>query len=641
MLHVLRAHKNSKAVWVTLALIIGVFTFWGVGVGINAGQTVNEVATVNGRPVDQVQLLRAENNLVQTYRDALKGQFTPELRKGLNLRQKALDSLIDREVLADRADKLGLTIGDQELRDSIATNPSFLVGGRFSKENYLRALRYANLSPAEFEDGMRKELAIERLQNVVWDGVTIDDSAVRDAILSRDEKRSIAYVKVKASDYTLQVPASGEVLKQFYEANVGRYSYPERVRIEMIAYPAEKVAAAVAATDLEIADEYQAHLADRYTQQAEVRARHILVKAGEDADAETRAAARKKVEGYRKQIQDGASFEKVAREHSEDAGSAVQGGELGFFGKGRMVKSFEDAAFALQPGQLSEIVETPFGFHLVQVEEVHQERQQLLDEVRADIAKSISDSRAKEAVLALAKQDQAAWAGGKSPDEIAQARGLQVDRPEPIGRGGSLPGVGAAFAVNNAVWDLAPGGLTVPIDANGTWVVARMVEKVAPAPKPFDSVKEQVETTYRLQEGSKLARAAADKLVATAKSDGSLFKAAGALRGEVEKTDAFTRGGPFVPGLGAGTVFKEKAFALTDVNRLADQPVEVAGDWIAMELGEVQKPGDEEITKQVPAMRKSMLEQRRAGVFTRYLNELKQKAQIAVDRQKVESLPTI
>ena len=195
--------------------------------------------------------------------------------------------------------------------------------------------------------------------------------------------------------------------------------------------------------------------------------------------------------------------------------------------------------------------------------------------------------------------------------------------------------------MNNAVWDLAPGGLTVPIDANGTWVVARMVEKVAPAPKAFDSVKEQVETAYRLQEGSKLARAAADKLVATAKSDGSLFKAAGALRGEVEKTDAFTRGGPFVPGLGAGTLFKERAFALTDANRLADQPVEVAGDWIAMELGEVQKPGDEEITKQVPAMRKSMLEQRRAGVFTRYLNELKQKAQIAVDRQKVESLPTI
>lgn len=641
MLHVLRAHKNSKVVWAALTMIIGVFTFWGIGVGIDAGQQVNDVASVNGRPVSQIQLLRAENNLVQTYRNALKGQFTPELRKGLNLRQRALDSLIDREVLAERAEQLGLTIGDQELRDSIATNPAFLVGGRFDKEAYLRALRYSSLTPADFEETMRKELAIERLQNVVWDGVSVDDQAVRDEIVSKDEKRVVSYVKVKASDYTMKVPVTDDLLRAFYDANVARFTEPERVRVEMIAYAPDKVPGIAAPTDEEISSWYDAHVADRFTRQAEVRARHVLVKVDEDADAATREAARKKIEGLRKQVQDGASFEKVAREHSEDLGTAAQGGELGFFSRGRMVKPFEDAVFSLKPGEMSGIVETPFGYHLVQVEEVRDEKKRTLVEVRDEVVSEIRKERGKDAAAALAKEDRAAWAGGKSAEELAGARGLQVDRPEPIARGGALPGVGTALALNNALWELSPGGLTEPIDANGTWVVAKMVEKLAPAPRPFDSVKEQVETAYRLQEGQKLASEAARKLLDAAKADGSLFKAAAAQRGEVERSEAFQRGGPFVPGLGASNDLKEKAFALTDAKKLADAVVEVSGDSVVMELAEVQTPSDDDVEKQVAQTKKTMLEQRRGGVFTRYLQELKKKAKIDVDRQKVDALPTI
>ncbi len=641
MLHVLRAHKNSKVVWAALTMIIGVFTFWGIGVGIDAGRQVSDVATVNGRPVSQVQLLRAENNLVQTYREALKGQFTPELRKGLNLRQRALDSLIDREVLAERAEQVGFTIGDQELRDSIASNPAFLVGGRFSKDAYLRALRYASLTPGDFEETMRKELAIERLQNVIWDGVSVDEQAVRDEVVSKEEKRVVTFVKVKASDYTMKVPATDDALRKFYDANVARFTEPERVRLEMIAYPANELPGIAAPTDEEISAWYDAHVADRFTKQAEVRARHILVKVDEGADAATRDAARKKIEGLRKQVRDGAAFEKVARENSEDVGTAAQGGELGFFSRGRMVKPFEEAAFSLSPGEMSEVVETPFGFHLIQVEEIHEEKKQSLAEARPDVLDAIRQERGKEVAASLAREDRAAWAGGKSADEVAKARGLRVDRPEPIARGGALPGIGTSFAVNNALWDLAPGSVTDPIDANGTWVIAKSIEKIAPAPKPFDSVKEQVETAYRLQEGQKLAREAAQKLLEAAKSDGSLFKAAAAQHGSVERSEAFQRGGPFIPGLGAASDLKEKAFALSDGKKIPDDVVEVAGDSVVMELAEVQAPSDDDVKKQMAQVKKSMLEQRRGGVFTRYLQELKKKAQIVVDRQKVDALPSV
>lgn len=640
MLHVLRQHKNSKAVWATLALIIGVFTFWGVGVGINGGEEMNRVASVDGRPIEQLDLLRAENNLVQSYREALKGQFTPELRKMFNLRQKALDALIDRQVLSQRAADLGLTVADQELRDAISANPAFLSGGRFSKESYLRALRYSSLTPAAFEDDLRRQISIERLQRAVTDGVTIDDKEVRDAMIDDERKVTVRIVRVKASDHVSGVVPDEGAIRAFYDGKIDRYSNPEQIKLELIAYPFAKFEAGPP-SELDVSNYYSEHLADRFHEQAQVRARHILVKVPEDADEKTRGEARGRLAALRKRVEAGADFAKLARESSEDPGSAAQGGDLGFFARGRMVKPFEDAAFALGPGQLSEIVETPFGFHLIRADEVRPERDKPYEEVRAQIVSEMVTNEARLRSEEVAKQGFAEWKAGKSPDEIATARGLEVVRAGPVSRSGSLPGLGTAMVVTNALWPLAPGELVGPIEANGNWVIARQVEKVSPGPKPFDEVKDEVEKAWRLEEGGKAAKAKAEKILAAATSEG-LEKAAVAAGEKVEKPEAFGRGGGnYVPGIGSSAKIKSMALQLSRARPLADAVVEVAGDAYIVEYDSEAVPSEEDLAKRLPEARKKALGRRQQDVFARYLEELKKRARIEVDRQKIEALPAV
>ncbi len=639
MLHFLRQHSRSKAIKVIFVMIIAVFVLWGVGAVVGGSSQINEVATVDDHPISQVQIQRAEYNLLQAYRDAYKERFTPEVRAGLNLRQKALDVLIDRRILGNHAARLGITVSDQELRDAIAGNPAFQSGGRFSKESYLRALRYSSLTPGDFEENLREQLAIDRLQALIEDGVTVSDATAREEVLARDQKASLAYVKVKASDFTSAVPANEPELRRYYDEHKDRYTDPERVEIEAISYPPDRFSAGLSASDDEAAKLYQEHLADRFTQPHEVRARHVLIKAPQGADQATRDAARQKVEEIAEKVKAGGDFAKLAEESSQDEGSAKKGGDLGFFGKGRMVEPFERAAFALAAGEVSEVVETPYGFHLIRVEEVREERVKPLDEVRAEIGKSLIEAKAKEAAGEAAKQDRAAWAGGKSAAELAQARGLAVEQPAPLERGDSLAGVGRSLPLTTALFDLAPGGVTEAIDVNGTWVVARLVEKLPAAAKDFAAVKEQVETAYRLEEGGKLARAAGEKLLAAAKQAGSLSQAAAAEKREVKTTDPFARAGAYVPGIGASQELKDAAFRLTESARLAPEVFPVGGDAIVAELERIDTPSQEKLDEQLAAVRKSMLEARRSEIFQRYLDELKLTAQVSVDRQRLEQMP--
>jgi peptidyl-prolyl cis-trans isomerase D len=637
MLHFLRRNKNSKLVWAGLAIIIGVFTFWGIGVGVS-GETVSTIATVDGRPIEQIQVQRAERNLHEAYREALKEQFTPEMRERLNIRQRAIDSLIDREVLLEHAEALGIATSDQELRDEIAGNPAFQIDGRFSRDGYIRALRYAGYTPADFEEGLRSEILIQRLNAVIADGVSVSDTAVRDEILTKEQKVSIGYVKVKASEFTMEVPVDEEILRKSYDAHRDRYQDPERVRIELIAYGADQFPVD-APTEEEIATYYEENRTTQFTQPLELRARHILIKAGQDADEATRAEARKQAEEIEKQLRDGADFAKLAREKSQDEGSAKSGGDLGFFGKGRMVKPFEEAALALAPGETSGVVETPFGFHVIRVEEKREEREKPLDEVREEVVKALTGEKTRAAAQAAAAEDRAAWQAGAAPAELAAARGLELETPEPLARNDSIAPVGRSLPLMSDLFALEAGGLTEPVDANGTWVVARVVEKIPQTPKEFEAVRDQVETAYRLDQGTLLAKAAASKLLEEAKAAGTLEGVAVKSKRDFAKSDPVTRAGGYIPGIGASNEVKDAAFKLNESSRLPDDVYQVAGDWVILEFAELDSPSDEEIAKQMKSVRDKMVQARRQSVFSRYLAGLKQKATVSINVQKLESMP--
>jgi peptidyl-prolyl cis-trans isomerase D len=641
MLHFLRRHSQSKVIQVIFLSIIAVFVLWGVGGIVNSQNQLTTVATIDGHRVERLDYQRAYRNLQQAYRDAYKERFSPELEKSLGLRQRALEGLIDRQVLANQANRLGLTIGDQELRDAVVSESNFQVDGRFNKDIYLRTLRYYGLTPAEYESGRRQELAIKRLQSLIEDGVGVSDREVRDQVLLNAEKVSLSFVRFRASEFAATVKLSDDDVQKYYEAHKETYREPERVKLELVSYPAAKFEEGVEVPDSEIGDFYELHKDDRFTQQREVRARHILIKLAPEADPATRSAARTKIEDIQAKLKAGADFAELATRLSEDDGSAKKGGDLGFFGQGRMVKPFEEAAFALPPGQVSDVVESPFGFHLIRVEEVHEERTKPLEEVRDDIVHTLRQERAGEAAKSAADEDRAALVGGQSIDDVASRRGFTVERPQPLGRNDSLPGLGRAPAVLTAVFDLQVGTVTDPISVNGTWVVATLKEKIASTIPELAQVRDRAETAFKLERGTELAKEAADKFLATAAEKGTLEGAATADKKKIEETGSFVRAGAYVPKVGSSQSMKDAAFRLSDPGKPASTTYVVAGDVYIVALKERTPPDDGQIGKQTESTRKSMLDQRRQAVFADYLKELKAKAKIDVDRERLDQLPTV
>ena len=639
MLHFLRRHSQSRVIQVIFSLIIAVFVLWGVEAVVSGGSPLTTIATVDGKPIEQLSIQRAEMNLAQAYREAYRGQFTPEMRKAMNLRQRALDGLIDRAVLVNQSQKLGYVIDDQELRDSIVDSPAFQVGGRFNKEHYLRVLRSAGLTPGDFESAKREDLAVERLQNVIGDNVTISDDDARDDIIAREEKRSVAFVKIPSADLTANVQVTDADLEKFYEANKARYSEPEKVKVELLSYPVDKFGENIEVTEEQITTEYEENLATKYTQPHEVRARHVLIRVPRDADDDTKAKARTRIDEVKKKLDGGADFATVAKEYSEDPGSKDRGGDLGFFPRGRMVGAFDDAAFSLKAGEVSDVVESPFGFNIIKVEEVREERQKPIEEVREEIVATLKKASASEKAKEAAAQDENAIAGGATLDQIAEKRGLTVERPEPMARGAAFPSLGRSLPLTNALWDAKPGEYTAPVDVNGTVVIGRLAENVPSTTPAFADVKDRVDAAYRLQKATEAAKAEAEKVLAAAKTDG-LEKAAAAANRKAEVATPFLRTGPFIPGMGSNQQVKDAAFALTQDKKLADEVFVVGPDAFVVELRDVTVPSDEEIQKKLAETKKRLLDQRRNDAFTRYVGELKKKAHIEVNAERLEAIPT-
>ena len=304
-----------------------------------------------------------------------------------------------------------------------------------------------------------------------------------------------------------------------------------------------------------------------------------------------------------------------------------------------MVGAFDDAAFSLKAGEISDVVESPFGFNIIKVEEVREERQKPIEEVREEIVATLKKATASEKAKEAAAQDEDAIAGGATLDQIAEKRGLTVERPEAMARGAAFPSLGRSLPLTNALWDAKPGEYTAPVDVNGTVVIGRLAENVPSTTPSFADVKDRVDAAYRLQKATEAAKVEAEKVLAAAKTDG-LEKAAAAANRKAEVATSFVRTGPLIPGMGSNQQVKDAAFALTQEKKLADEVFVIGPDAFVVELRDVTVPSDEDIQKKLAETKKRLLDKRRNDAFTRYVGELKKKAHIEVNAERLEAIPT-
>lgn len=628
MLKFIRSNKAAGWVKVIFGAIVAVFIFWGVGVGIG-GEQFQMVADVNGDMIEQMDFERAQRNIAQFYRNAFKDN--PEILDSVDLRSQAVDQLVRVALLRQEAERLGLGVADSEVRDTIAADPSFQAeGGLFDKDRYIRILRLNRLTPAQYEDSQREQILVDKLTNLIGGGVQVSDAEARAEFNRQNEKVSLRYVAVEAKDFTDGVEVSDEEAKKHYEENAESFREDDKVRVSYLAFAPARFADKVAITDEEAQKYYDENTAE-FAEPESVRARHILFRVSSAATDDEKKAIRARAEAALARINGGEDFAAVATELSEDQSNAPQGGDLGFFPRGRMVPEFEEAAFALDAGKVSGIVETDFGLHLIKVEEKRAAGTRPFADARAAIVAQLAEPKADELAKAAAEAARAKLDAGSSLEDVAAAEGMSVMQSGAVTAVDTIPGLRGGPALINAAQMVEVGKAgPVTYTADGH-LVFRVDEKVASRVPPFEEVADAARDAVRLEKAKAAAKARAEEL--RAQIAGSSLDAVAESAGlTVKETGEMTRQGAWIPGVGVSPELKLAAFELTTEAPVAAEVFAVDEQQVIVVLGERKQPDDAAFEEQKQQLVDAIVARRRNDVMAAFQQELRDRAAIVYGR---------
>jgi peptidyl-prolyl cis-trans isomerase D len=613
----LRKYSSSRGVKVLYALLAISFIGWGVGV--TRQQHLEVVAQVHGERITRRQLDDQTAMLQRRFQEMLRGAALPQ---GLQLRGQALDQLIDDALLRHEADRLGFDVTEQDVLNAISTMPELQKDGRFNRDLLERVLQIQR-DRGEFEAQVRQDLMNRRLRGLVVDGVSVSDAEVEERYRQEREQLNLAYVRVPAAGLTKAVTLSDEELAKWVADNPDRYRTPPRVRVRYAAYQPKDFAALATPSDEAVKTYYDAHRDDRFTAPEEIRARHILIKVPPDADEQQRAEARKKAEDALAKVQKGGDFAKLAQQISEDAGSASKGGDLGLFSRGKMVPAFDAAAFALEPGAVSDVVESPFGFHIIKVEDKLPGGQKPLEAVRQEIVQTLSEEQGLELARKQAESDRREVVRGK---RLADVAGSRLKDTPPFAATDEVPGVGRLKAFTDAAFALGPDQPSDLIEGDDVIYLLEPIERLDPHVPPVAELGDRPVEDAKRARAEALAKERGEKLLTRAKEIG-LDKAAAEQQLPIETTGPFERRAGVVPKLAGAPELRTDALSLTAAQPLAPKLYGVGGDAVVVGLKERVPSDPAGLADAKDTIKATLLQQKQQEAIQAFMNHLKERAQ--------------
>jgi len=573
MLKVLRENVKylSWILWAIIAIFV-IFIFADFGGGIIGNQRTGgtEVAaTVGHETISRLEFQRAYANMQERYRQSYGDKFTPEVEKQMHLPIQVLNQLITDRILSDEAQRLGLSVSDDEVRHQILAVFKDEQGHFVGEAAYNQILESKHFTVDTFERDIRDGLLRQKLVQVLRAGLYIPDQEVERTYREQVERAKVRYVRVPRG--AGQTPAVSQAdLAAYYGAHQDEFKLPEQREVAYVLVENYKLQAQIKPDEKEVQSYYAAHQ-DEFKQEEQIHPRQILVLVNDQRNED---AARQRAEQAKKRIDGGEDFARVASELSDDATSKARGGDMGFVGRNRNVKEFEDAAFAAQPGKLVGPVRSPLGFHLFQVIEKRPGGVQPLDQVRAQIVSQLSTDRAKVMGESKAKDlaDRIDRAKPKSPDDLKAAVKDDPDASFAVtprfGQNDWVPGIGRQPAVAAAVFGMKKGEISKPIQVPRGWTIL-MLKDVYPAHTPALA---EVEPRVRQEAiGQKLQQAALDRLTQAKQQlaqGKTLDQVAAELGLKVQESQEFGGDG-MIQGLGYDPQLAKAALAL--------QPGQVGG----------------------------------------------------------------
>ncbi len=627
MLDVLRKRKRS---WLVLLLLgVGVLAFVMVGVGPQGGQErVVTIAEVNGEKITYTELERQYYRMLQTYRQLAGGRLSPADLEALNLRGQLLEEMIQQRLLLQAAHELGLQVTDDELAEGIADNPAFQAGGRFDKNVYTQALRSQGLTPGEFEARQRQGLTIQKLQDLLQHSIPVTAAEVEERYRTDNEEIALGFVRLKTDDFVDGVEVDDEEIKAYYDGNGALLREPLKVKARYAAYRVKDFSAGIAVSDEDVRAYYDVYRDRRFRRREAVKFSQIFIPAPEGTAPEEKEAAHKQLEDVLREARGGADFAELAKQHSKDD-SAARGGDMGFVNRGQLVEPLDTALFALAEGEVSDVVESAFGLHLLRAVEKQKDEVMELDEVRERIVDALTLERGSAKAARAAEEDRERVLDGAPLADVASKRGIELSRTRLFSAGETLDEIGDVEEFYRAALSLKPEQVGPIIPTPDALYLMDVAQRIEPAIPPLDDVKDRIQETLVRRKARERAQEKGDELLAEIKAASDLATVAAAHGLTVEDTGLFPRAQAEIPEigflplpLGRLTVSEEKP--VVDTAYLQDDTVYVMvlRKTVAADPAELSK-AKEELTRQ-------LRDEKRQRALSRLIENLKANAKIEI-----------
>ncbi len=632
MLKVLRKRKRSWIIFAVLGAIILVFIFWGIGSFKVDKNTI--AARVNGKPITAIDYARAYQQQMNYYRNVFKDQFSDELLEKLNLKQNTIQMLVNTELQLQEAKRQGIVVSTGEIQNKIASVQAFQKNGAFDKGQYLQVLKANHILPGDYEKGVKDSLIIDKLQKKITDAINIADKEIEETFAGENRQVKFQHIAVDGVKFKKDVSVTDEEAKTYFEKNKAQFKLPTVIKAAYISIPFKEVSQKVKISETEAKEYYEKNLNEFQTTK-ELSARHILIRPAPGASDMKKAKedARKKAEEVLALLKKGENFAKLAKKYSDDKGSDSQGGSLGYFRQGDMVRPFEEAAFSLKKGEMSGIVETEFGYHIIKTDDIREARLIPFKEAKNAIEKKQKEAGAKKLALDTASEIHKAVAAEKKDlkDEAAKKKLTLIETRFFSEADANIELAGNA-ELKKMVFSLKAGETSSAVETeSGVYIIKALDKKEEHIPA-YEEAAIFVKMSVVKEKTSAKAKEAADAVLNSLKQGEDFQKLASKQGYATGESGFITKVQGYIASIGLNIGDKPEAFSLNKENPYYSQVVPHGDKFYILKMKEAKEADRAEFEASKAEIKTRLSQQKQQETLAKWLDELNSKAKIEINQ---------
>jgi peptidyl-prolyl cis-trans isomerase D len=630
MLRILREHASSWMLKGILILVAVTFISWG-GYSYFREKKETYVAKVNSVTIEWREYNDVFQNTIKQYQQALGPAFSDKMIEELRLREKTLDSLIEKILILQEAKRLGLSIPDEELREVIESIPAFQVNGQFDKRNYERFLFLSRMTSEGFEQSQRENLLISKIVSLIkMNSRKVSDEEVLDTYLFEDERINLAFVKVAPDALKNQVNTNEIEIKDYYQKHQEEFRIPTFIQIQYLLFRPSDFESK-SQVSLDDAKRYYDSRKDTFKIPKQVKVRDILIKAGPQDTPDRLEAKKKKADEILEKAKKTKNFGSLAKQYSE-AETASRGGDLGWIQKGMLGEQLESIIFSTKVGHLSGVLAAGDGFHIFKIEEVKEEKQKAFGEVKDQIFQTLKKEKAK--AEASRKADDAFYSLFRSRDleGYSREKNVPIKTTGLFKEGDEIPDMGRNPLFYSSAFSLKLGEISPVVNLPPNFYVLKLVNKKDSRIPPLDEVKEEVRRKVVEMKAEEKAHQVAEDLLNQIRTGKNIREAAREKGYPLEETGFFTRIAGVVPRIGPVREFMETLASLTEKNPVPKEALRTKDGYFVVRLSG-SEPADQSRFQSVKKnVEKRLRNQKQEEAFQNWVDQLRSKAKIDINK---------